>query len=327
MAFFGIKEKNIKVHKLSEGWRKYLTYNEDAYYYFLENMVFFKKSILEIPKEQRKLEFIKKKKDYEINYLLQKYVDLLVSSNYCKIFPDEFGEDISCMVTSGFSYPILKRIQISLKKQIVEFEKIPEVYSLSPVLFFGKSLDIYEKIITPHTNMGLNEINQSIQIYGLTKNQINELNKEFIYPVLSYITKKKDPIRAKANELDLVQNNLTLVKSRLVLAINLFELFRTINQILKNNPNDPLKFPITDEKFQETMKLLSRKNVVQIILLCNGENKVGDISKKLNLYQPNVSSTISKLKILGLIKLSSSGLLMRTTDFIDIEFKEAIEGH
>jgi|GEM_PF-1912059 len=303
---FGVPCKNIVIHKLSEGWHNYLQTNEKAHFDFLHNLVFFDKKLAEVPEEERKLDFLEKNASYEIHYILQKYADFLISANYEKIFPNDFHNEVDIQVTSNFSYPLLERIRKDLIKRKNFYQRLPQVYSTPKLPFFGKSKMIHHEHIVPNIEMSMSEINRAVNIYNLDKLQIYKIYSNFFDYALPDKSKLKSLLRMSLHE------------QRVLLAEDLYHWLKSIKQILNAPQKDLLVISKNSTDSSELLSLFRSKLTFEILSLCNGENRVIDISRKLNKHQPNISKVISKLKRYEIIELNQENKLIKVVNHVQI---------
>lgn len=305
LSHFGVPSKNIKVHRLSEGWHNYLATNEQAHFDFMHNLVFLDKHLTQIPEEERQLDFLEKKSTYEVYYVVQKYIDLIISSNYQKIFPNDFDNEVDIHLTSTFSYPLLQNIRKDLIKRQNTYISLPQIYSLPKLPFFGKSRHIYPEHITPNTEMSVAEINRAINIYKLDKHEIQLIYKNF----LAYAS--KNPVRSPSES--------SLNKQRILLAEDLSKMLKEIKQAITSAPKDQLMLSRNTSESEEILSILKSPLAFEILKLCNGENKIIEIAQKLNKHQPNISKIISKLKKYELIQLNSDNKPVKTVNKIELQ--------
>lgn len=108
---FGVPQENVVIHRASEAWRQYILSNDNAPVDFVEGSLNLGQKILEIPNENAELHYLKNGSKYEISYLLQKYIDLLISSNYTHIFPNDFDESVDIHATTFYSKPLIGSIK------------------------------------------------------------------------------------------------------------------------------------------------------------------------------------------------------------------------
>jgi len=301
---FGVPSKNIKVHRLSEGWHNYLMTNEKAHFDFMHNLVYFDTQLTAIPEEETKLDFLPKNTAYEVYYVVQKYIDLIISSQYQKIFPDDFQSEVDIHLTSTFSYPLLQNIRADLIKRKNTYISLPKIYSLPPLPFFGKSKHIYPEHVVPNTEMNQSEIKRVIDIYNLDKKEIELIYKNFLIYALEM-----------PHDLKLDHN---IEQQRMHLAEDLYKMLRKIKNEITSTPKDMLNISMNSENSEELLSLLKSPSTQEILKLCNGENKIIDIAQKLNKHQPNVSKTISKLKKFEIIQINIQKKPIKTVNKIEM---------
>jgi len=301
--YFGVPSKNIKIHHLSEGWHNYLLTNEKAHFDFMHNLVYLDKQLTLIPEEETKLDFLEKKASYEVYYVVQKYVDLIISSQYQKIFPNDFENEVDIHLTSTFSYPLLENIRKDLIKRQNTYISLPKIYAFPKLPFFGKSKNIYPEHVVPNVGMSPAEINRVINIYKLDKEEIQLIYKNFLSYALKF---NKKPHR-----------NSPLEHQRICLAEDLYKILKNVKLEITNTPKDMIQLSRNSSESEELLGILKSPLTFEVLQLCNGENRVMDIAQKLNKHQPNISKIISKLKKFELIQLTAENKLVKTVNKIE----------
>lgn len=305
MTYFGVPQENVKIHKLSEAWHNYLAIHEQTHFEFLHNLIFLEKNLSTIPEEQIKLDFLDDKESYEIHYILQKYIDFLISAHYNSIFPSDFSGEVDLQVTSQFSYPLLEKIRRDLFKRQSMYFHFPPIHPLPKLPFFGKSKHIYPDHIVPNIFMSTAEILRAITIYKLNHEDI-----DLIYDNLLCCTLPKPQ---KVNLQTPIQ------KRRILLAEDLHLFLSKIRETISATPNNQLSISKGKGEYSELIRLLNSKAAIEVLTLCNGQNQVSDIARKLKKHQPNVSKIVSKLRKFEIIETDKKKRLVKITNRIQID--------
>lgn len=304
LDFFGVPSTNIVVHKLSEAWKQYILSNERASFNFLYDTLFFNEKILEIPSEIAELEYLRPKSNYELSYILQKHIDILVSSNYPRIFPKDFEDGVDLQVTSYFSYPLLRRISNDLLRRKTAPDIMPELFPLPKLPFFGNSELIFSGRIAPELRMSLSEINQVIRIYSIKQDFIELIFKNFLNHALKEFAVFEGKKRIFSEHPPQLKNKSIKIQ-RMLLAENLHLLLSKIKEHLESKKQVfSLSFTEEDSVLQ-LCSVLRSKLALDVLRLCDGKKGVSEIARKLNKHQPNISTIISQLKRAGLVKINS----------------------
>jgi len=319
MNWLGVPPGDIKIRTASESWRRYLLMNEDAPSKFLQGILLLNPETASMPVENAALEFLHKANTYGLSDIVQKYIDLLISSNYSKIFPEDFDDSVDIHVTSFFSYSLLQKIKANFVHQKSESAYIPPIYSLPKLPSFGHNPAIFPEHIAPKIGMTLTEIRNSIKLYSLNKeftrlifeNFLNHAAKEFVH-----FDGKRRAVLPYPPSL----SGLTLRQQHIILAENLYNFLQQAKQSLDSKE---LQLSITlngECNTSRILGLLKSPLALDILKLVNGKNKVCDIARELKKHQPNVSKTISQLKAQGLVRTNSSNRPVRTFSRIEILF-------
>lgn len=316
LGFFDIPAENVKIHTASESWRRYLLLNEDAPSRFLQGILFLDHAP-SLPAENAALQFLQTTQTYELSDIVQKYIDLLISSNYNEIFPEDFGDAVDIHCTSYFSYPLVQKIKSSLIQRNNESVYIPKVCSFPKMPFFGHNPKIFPEHIAPEVGMTMTEIRNSIELYSVNKrfislifdNFLNKAMREFVH-----FDGKKRYFSSKPP----VLSKMTLKQQRVTLGENLYKLLQQIKVALDSRqPTNPIILS-GNLSASEVLKLLKSPIALEVLKITNGSNKISDIAKRLKKHQPNISKIISQLKARGLVRFNSSKRPIRTFNKIEI---------
>jgi len=318
LDYFGVPSSNIVIHRLSEAWKQYIVSNERALVNFLYDTLFFNEKMLEIPLEIANLEFLPPKANYGLSYVLQKHIDVLISSNYSRIFQNEFGDCVDLQVTSAFSYPLLRRISNDLLRQKSAPEIMPEIFPLPKLPFFGNSDEVFHGHIAPEINMTHTEISHAIKIYNLDPKIIRLIFENFLNHALSEFVVFEGKKRILSKEAPELKAESVKVQ-RLLLGENLHFFLNLIkNQLNSNKQVFSLSFS-EESNVLDLCSILRSKLALDVLHLCNGENGISEIARKLGRHQPNISNLVFRLKKAGLVKTNQNKKPMAVSKNIQLK--------
>ncbi len=296
---FGIQKENLKIHTFSEAWEKYLRTNPNNHFELLSELAFLNQEISIIPPEVSELDYIQPNENYEIHYIMQKFIDYLISANYQKIFPEDFKKEINFMLASQFSYPLLKKIRDKLIRSSNSYYSLPPAFPLPPIPYFGKSKNIFPLYIVPNIYMQKTEIHRAIDLYSLTPKQVYLIFNNFILHQNDDLTVKTS--RDFLKKLTLSTRSL----QKQILTEELYKVLQKIKLKITDN-NNQLELSKSTKVSSELLSILKSKKTLQILALCNGENRITDIAKFLQMQQPNVSKVITLLKNAQIVEIRNN---------------------
>lgn len=316
---FGVPQENVVIHRASEAWRQYILFDDNAPVDFVEGSLSLGQKILEIPNENAELHYLKNGSKYEISYLLQKYIDLLISSNYTRIFPNDFDESVDIHATTFYSKPLIESIKDHLTRKKIAPPYIPQVLTFPKLPFFGQNFNIFPEHIAPDTSMTLAETAHAISRYNLPAHHVQLLFENLLNYTNDSFIDYSNGKRIDASLLPSIINHGSQEQKQ-ILAENLYKFLHTVKIVLETNQEKGTML-LNEKTVNAVAGVLKSNSTIDILHLCTGENTVSDIARKLDKHQPNISTNLSKLRKTGLVKYNKENRPIRTFKRIQIDLE------
>lgn len=315
----GVKEDNIFLFTASDAWAKFLTFDPKQSIEFYNALSLYPDHISNIPTDITTRYYISKETRYSFAYVLQKTMDLFVATYFHKLFPEEIEGKIDILVLSNSTAPVsLKAKKIFSKNSVLS--NLPTLITLRDVPCFGHNSKVNKKFLVPHWDMSVEEIYKVIDEYKVSKEHIKLLFETILNELEEYLTlSKSGKVTSSKNKPELEKNSHK--NQKIILAHNLNAFLRNIKRT--TSQPTPKTYLIISKKDQITKvaKFLRSETYLKLLELCNGENSITDLSKRLNKHISNVSAAISELKQEGLVLMNEEKKPVRVVNTIKVDFQ------
>ncbi|MFA5763989.1 MAG: helix-turn-helix domain-containing protein [archaeon] len=319
LSYFGIDSNKIHCYYSSDCINKLFSTNSNMPFLFSKSLRLGSTKSLAMPKINSEYEYLESGQNYQLSYYIPKIMDLFISQSFHKFFPEDIDGSIDLFVSSWFGMPILSKIYSDFVEKGLVLDLKPLIISTKKLPFFGHNKKYYPVHIAPSIDMTIEDIYESILIYHVKENHMEQILKDILIPNLDHKYKlldKNNKIVESTKFSDF--KKLPYERKALSLAYSFFEFFKKINYKIENKKKN--NYLLIDQKEDfEMLKGFFRSPLTFLILKeCDGKT-ISEISKKLNKHQPNVSKIVSNLKSAGIIFSDKKGKLFVQLETIKID--------
>ncbi len=317
MESFGIERERLFVYKASENWHRLLKLDEETIFLFFRGLNAIPSKAQNVGRKISELFYLPENTRYELGYVVNKYLDLFVSSNFHKLFPEEIKGKIDAMLVGNYGEAIVSNIRNILSKEGLISEDNPFIASFPELPCFGQSPTIDNIFNVPNWNQEPEEILNTIEKYSVPANHIKTILENLVTQERTEIV---CPVNGKQQSFDLkkIKLNLPLKTQRVILAHALFDFLQDMKQKVKPSGNNPYLNIEKKEEIKEICKTFKSNLVLDILSLSNGNYTVSEIANKLNKHISNVSAAISSLKRKKLLQINNNGKVEKAVKTIKI---------
>lgn len=318
LCALGISEKNIFVVKSSEAWLRFVKFDENSIIEFYKSLSLFPNSALNIPNWWIERYYVPKNTKFSLSYAVEKYIDLFACKYFERIFPEEIQGKIDLFVTGNAG----SRLLLVAKDTLVEeglLSKDWPVLVMKGIPCFGHTNSINPKFCMPSIDMNVQEIYSIIKQYNVSHKHVKELFDNLLSKVLDeFIIIGQKNVIEKTSSLNI--SKYSLEKQRLILAYNLEAYLKKLKSKIQDKQD--VKYYSIDKKNQmiEISNTLRSELTLDILHLCDGNNTITEIAKKLGKHTSNVSAILSKLKEKELVSVNKEGKPIRTITSVKFNF-------
>ncbi|MCD6434631.1 MAG: hypothetical protein J7L14_03390 [Candidatus Diapherotrites archaeon] len=290
----GIRCKELVVEPISKLWKELLSKQPELMSEVLDFSNYLATADLSIPKEIRDYYYVSTETQYGQAYIIEKFIEFLIAKNITSLIDD--AEKADAIILGASTEPAIRRLKTFFKGLKIEFlKKMPCI---------GHTRHYIPRFVMPNWEMSAKEIFDVLEKYNITKKHSMEL--------ISIIERFANEIKIEIDSSDLPKNE------RVKLAYMLHEL---LQEIKKKTNKEFCTSTIQLQNMEEIAKIsniLRSRNNTNILKLCNGENSITEIAKRLDKSLPNVSSTIKKLHSIGLIDFNEKKKPVKVVDRIEV---------
>ncbi len=315
---FGVDPERIFVYKASNNWQKLLKLEDEEVFSFFKGLNTIPSKTQNIGEKISDIFYLPKNTKYELGYVVNKYLDLFVSSHLHQLFPEDIENKIDIFVAGNYSGQLISNLQGILVDEELISESRPIITAFPLLPCFGQSSSIDQTFNVPHWDMQLEEIYDVIEKYNLPRKHIETILRNLIAK-----TKRKMifSTNGKSEEVDLSEISLAkfpVKKQRFLLAHALFDFLQEIKS--KNNIKNCSNYLDLKNlnEIYELSKAFKSPLTIDILTLADKGHSVSEIARKLNKHTSNISTAISTLKQKGLVRINGNGKLEKAVKVIKI---------
>jgi hypothetical protein len=315
---FGVDSERVFVYRASENWHRLLKLGEDEIFSFFRGLNTVPSKTQNIGDKVSALFYLPKNTRYELGYVVNKYLDLFVSSNFEKLFPEDIENKIDLFITGNYSSLLIAGLHSILLEDGLISENQPIIASFPSLPCIGQSAAIDKAFCVPHWNMQVEEIYDVIEKYNTPTSHIGTILRSLIAETK---TKVVFSANGEPEEFDLTKMDLkkvSLKKQRFILAYALHDFLQEAKRKTDSeNGTSFLNLKGKDEIY-EVGKAFNSTLTLDILALADKGHTVSEIARRLNKHTSNVSACISQLKEKGLAKTNTKGELEKAVKVIKI---------
>lgn len=259
--------------------------------------------------------------DEKLNYLIQLPADIFFADFFHQIYPEDVKKPIELLYTA----PQRKNLYFATRKAMYN-EGI--ISTERPAIIMSKEIPRIEiDTQIPHWDMSLNEINHIISKWQFAAEEINNLYKNVLAPVLPELTIATDSSVRTIKAEEAIHKIMHESRENIIASTskNLFRYFQKAKELanLKEEPK-PDFYNVKNKKEAELIgTILKSKNLQKILVLANGTRSVSDIAKSINMQLSNTSQYIAKLRKVGLVAIKDK-MVVRTARGVKINFEVSL---
>lgn len=302
--FFGVDEKQLKIFKASETWRRMISINEPPIFFDLYEIM------TDINLDE--LNFKQK-----ASHIIQMPADTVIANYLHVLYPESEDKPVDAAFLERNKEPVYDLFRDKmLEKGLINTQR--------PVFFISDKLPylIYQSKI-PEWNMDIDEITYIISHYEPTVEETEQIFNSLLSDCLSeFVLVRKDK-KKEVGFQELVSSLPKLDPSdrNLTLSYNLHKFLQDVRKDIDLTQKHPSSINITGKnQATEIGKVLKSKIALEILLLSNGHYNVTQIAKKLKKQISNISIYINDLKRLGLIEIMENRKVRRKINNINLNF-------
>ena len=315
----GIEENRLHLYKSSEIWHRYMSYTNQNVLNFYKGMSVFPLDNLKMSKDWADNWFVPKEAEINIAYGIQKHMDLLSTSVFHLLFPDEIEGKVDLVFVGSLGSRLLLEIRGRLIAEGLIEPNFPVVAIIRKIPMFGHTASIHKEFVSPNWDMTVEQIYNVIEKFSVSETQIKDLFSLFLNKfVENFVTVDENKnIKELEQAPDLSKTPIEI--QRLILAHNLFNYLKQTRERAKPAEGKDLVYISRKKEIQDLGRLLKSEIALKVLLLANGEYSASEIARKINKHASNLNPIIKDLKRLNLIDINGKGKLQRKTNRLSID--------
>lgn len=319
MQSFGVEPERVFVYRASENWQRLLKLDENEVFSFFKGLNTIPTKAQNVGEKTSDLFYLPKNTKYELGYVVNKYLDLFVSSHFHKLFPEDIENKVDLFVAGNYSSSLISSLYGILVEEGLISENQPVIASFPSLPCIGQSAAIDSTFCVPHWDMQIEEIYDVIEKYNTSTDHIELILRSLISETRRNVSFKANGEMEDFNLSEMNLKKYSLKKQRFILAYALFDFLQEIKSKARNGSGSLQYLDLkTRAEISEVSKAFNSSLAMDILALADKGHTVSEIARRLNKHTSNVSASISMLREKGLARINHKGELEKAINVIKI---------